>query len=55
MKENNLIRKLGSCETMGCVDIICTDKTGTLTKNDLALQNVWNGDFLDISNLPNFL
>jgi len=32
-KENNLVRKLQSSETMGGADEICTDKTGTLTKN----------------------
>lgn len=32
-KENNLVRKLQSSETMGGANEICTDKTGTLTKN----------------------
>lgn len=32
-KENNLVRKLASSETMGGANEICTDKTGTLTKN----------------------
>jgi len=32
-KENNLVRKLESSETMGGANEICSDKTGTLTKN----------------------
>ena len=32
-KENNLVRKMNACETMGGANEICTDKTGTLTKN----------------------
>lgn len=44
MQDNNLVRNLEACETMGSVTTICTDKTGTLTSNDLNVQRIWIGD-----------
>ena len=43
-KENNLVRKLHASETMGGADQICTDKTGTLTKNQMTVVQLWSND-----------
>ncbi len=52
LKTNNLVRKMHACETMGATTVICTDKTGTLTRNQMrvnesnffALQNQQIGE-----------
>ncbi len=36
---NNLVRKMHACETMGAINVICTDKTGTLTQNQMQVQD----------------
>ena len=37
LKTNNLVRKMHACETMGATSVICTDKTGTLTQNQMTV------------------
>lgn len=40
--ENNLVRFLAACETMGGANNICTDKTGTLTQNQMTVTKFWS-------------
>lgn len=49
-KENVLVKKLSAVQTLGSVTVVCTDKTGTITKGEMTLRKIWvHDDVVEVS------
>jgi len=48
--DQNFVKRLTSCEIMGGANNICSDKTGTLTKNQMTWTDIWAGQSSEVEN-----
>jgi len=48
LDEKNFVKRLAACEIMGGANNICSDKTGTLTKNEMTVTTIWQGSVVEI-------
>jgi calcium-translocating P-type ATPase len=50
VKENVLVKRLSAVQTLGSVTVICTDKTGTITKGEMTVKKLWfNNKIIEVS------
>jgi magnesium-transporting ATPase (P-type) len=48
LKDMNFVKRLQACEIMGGANNVCSDKTGTLTKNEMTVTNFWKGKIFEL-------
>ncbi|MDG6222057.1 MAG: cation-transporting P-type ATPase [Candidatus Bathyarchaeota archaeon] len=52
VKENVLVKRLSAVQTLGSVTVICTDKTGTITKGEMTVKKLWiNNQIVEVSGI----